>query len=249
MARLGGKTAFVTGAASGIGRAIAFALASEGAKVALVDVNEKLLEEAMKEGEGLDLIPILCDVSDRSAVHAKLGWFANKAGGLDILVNNAVSYHFAPLVDFEPDIIDKLLGVGLKGTYWTLQAATPHLIARGGGSIINLSSATVYVAFANNSIYTSIKGAIDALTRQQAAELAQHNIRVNALAPGSVITQGTRSVIDEKGWQRRKEKSLLKRLVTAEEVAKAAIFLACNDSLNVTGVTLKIDGGMTVAGP
>ena len=248
MARLTGKNAFVTGAGGGIGRAIAFGLAREGARVACADINDALLTEVASLSDGLDIVPIHCDVSDRSDVFAKIDAFAAEAGGLDILVNSAVVFHFAPLADFDPTMIDRMLNVGLKGTYWAIQAATPHLKKRGG-SIINLSSIAVSMAIPNAAIYTSIKGAIDALTRQQAAELGPFGIRVNAVAPGSIPTPGASSVIDEAGWESRKRKSLLNRLPSADEIAAATVYLVADEGASITGVTLKIDAGMTIAGP
>lgn len=249
MARLQGMAAFVTGAGGGIGRAIALAFAREGARVALADVDDGLLDEAVSQNGGLDLVAVHCDVSDRADVIEKIDAFAGAAGGLDILVNNAVVFHYAPLAEFDPDVIDTMLNVGLKGVYWSFQAATPHLKARGGGSIINLSSIAVAMSIPNASVYTSIKGAIDALTRQQAAELGPFGIRVNALAPGSVPTPGASAVIDPDGWKSREQKTVLKRLPSADDVGKAAVYLASNDSASVTGVTLTVDAGMTVTGP
>lgn len=249
MGRLSGKNAFVTGGGGGIGRAIAFALAAEGAKVAIADINEALLAEAVSEADGLDIVPVHCDVSKRSDVFKEIDQFSNDAGGLDTLVNNAVAFHYDLLTDFDPDVIDRMLDVGIKGTYWCLQAATPHLIKRGGGSIINLSSIAVSMAIPNASIYTSIKGAIDALTRQQAAELGTFGIRVNAVAPGSIPTPGANAVITESGWKSREQKTVLNRLPTALEVGHAAVFLASDEAASITGITLKIDAGMTITGP
>ena len=248
MGRLSGKIAFVTGAAGGIGLGIALAMAKEGAKVALADINELLLAEAVLAADGLQVTPVLCDVSNRDDVFEKINKFAADNGGLDILVNNAVVFHYALMTDFEPEIVDTMLNVGLKGTYWCLQAATPHLKKRGGGAIINLSSIAVSSSIPNASIYASIKGAIDALTRQQAAELGEFGIRVNAVAPGSVPTPGANSVIDADGWQNRERKSILKRLPTAEDIGHAAVFLASDEAKTITGITLKIDAGMTLAG-
>lgn len=245
MGRLQGKTAFVTGAGGGIGRAIALAFAAEGAEVAAADIDDRLLAELDAPG----IRPLRCDVSDRAEVFARIDGFAAEAGGLDILVNNAVRFHYAPLESFDPAIVDSMLDVGLKGALWALQAATPHLKSRGGGSVVNLSSIAVSMAIANASVYTAIKGAIDALTRQQAAELGRHRIRVNALAPGSVPTPGANSVITPEGWKSREGKSVLRRLPTADDVAQAAVFLASDAAASITGVTLKIDAGMTVTGP
>ena len=233
--KLAGKAAFVTGGGAGIGAAIADALEREGAKVARVDINGKTAYP--------------CDVADRKAVFATMKRFVAEAGGLDILVNNAVYFHYARLVDMPEDKIHRMLDVGIKGVYWATQAATPHLIARGGGSIINLSSVAVSFGITNASVYTSIKGAIDAFTRQQAVELAPHGIRVNAIAPGPVSTPGANSVIDAAGWEKRRTKTPLLRLATTEEIGAAAVFLASDDARSIAGVTLKIDGAITVVGP
>lgn len=248
MMRLQGRTAFVTGAGGGIGKAIALAMAHEGATVAVADVNESLVEATVGEAD-VTLHPAVCDVADRHSVREAVDAFATAHDGLDILVNNAVRFHYAPLVDFDPETAASMVDVGLKGVYWSLQAATPHLIARGGGCVINLSSIAVTMALPNASVYTSIKGAVDALTRQQAGELGRHGIRVNALAPGSIPTPGASAVIDDAGWKSRAQKSLLGFLPTAEDIAQSAIFLASDESRAITGITLVIDSGMSVTGP
>lgn len=248
MGRLEGKVAFVTGAAGGIGFEIAGSMAREGACVGMADINGPLLSEACEALSGLDVHTCELDVTDREAVRQAIDAHARTGGGLDILVNNAVRFHYAPLADFPADIAASMLDIGVKGAYWCFQAATPHLIARGGGSIINLSSIAVSMAIPNASVYTSVKGAIDALTRQQAGELGPHGIRVNALAPGSVPTPGANSVIGPAGWESRAGKSVLKRLPTAAEIADAAVFLSSDEARSITGVTLKIDAGMTVTG-
>ncbi|HEY7628861.1 MAG TPA: SDR family oxidoreductase [Ilumatobacteraceae bacterium] len=250
--RLADKTAFVTGGGAGIGRAIVLAFAAEGATVGVGDIDgdaaQVVANEVTALGSGA-AIPFQCDVADRSAVTQAINAFAAHTRRLDVLVNNAVMFHYAPLVEMPEDIVRRMLDVGVGGTIWSLQAATPHLIAAGGGSVINMSSVAVSFSIKNAAVYTSIKGAIDSLTRQQAVELAPHRIRVNALAPGPISTPGANSVIDKQGWTARAARTPLGRLATAEQVGAAAVYLASEDASTITGVTLKIDGGITVAGP
>lgn len=247
--RLEGKTAFVTGGAGGIGLAIACEFAMAGAKVAIADIDKALLDKAVADHPDLGLVAVECDVSDREAVFAGVNAFAKAHGGVDILVNNAVFFHYEPLEGFDPNVASKMIDVGYKGAIWASQACIPHMRKAGGGSILNLSSVTVTQAFMNTAVYTSIKGAIDALTRQQAAELGGHGIRVNALAPGTVATPGTAKVIDEDGWRSRASKTLIGELPTAQDIAKAGLFLVSDDARCITGVTLKVDSGMTIKGP
>ena len=246
--RLQGRKALVTGGGAGIGRAISLAMAAEGATVAVVDIDGAAARACAVEAGG-SAIAYECDISRRQSVAAAVSSFVADTGRLDVLVNNAVMFHYAPLVDMPEDVVRRMLDVGIAGTLWSLQAATPHLIASGGGAVINMSSVAVSFSIKNAAVYTSIKGAIDALTRQQAVELAVHRIRVNALAPGPVSTPGANSVIDEQGWRSREAKTPLGRLTTAEQVAAAAVYLASDDAVTITGVTLKIDGGITIAGP
>jgi NAD(P)-dependent dehydrogenase (short-subunit alcohol dehydrogenase family) len=250
MERLKGKNAFVTGAGAGIGRGVALALAREGATVAVVDIDE---ERARRTALDISLpgrgIVYICDVSDRKAVFDTVEKFVSETGGLDILVNSAIYFHYAPLVEMPEAIIDRMIDVGLKGVYWATQAATRHLIDRGGGCVVNLSSVAVSYAIKNAAVYTSIKGAIDAFTRQQAVELAPHGIRVNAIAPGPVSTPGANSVIDEPGWEARRARTPLRRLATVEDIGAAVVYLASDDALSIGGVTLKIDGAITLAAP
>ncbi|WP_233236594.1 SDR family NAD(P)-dependent oxidoreductase [Bordetella sp. LUAb4] len=246
MGVLDGKVAIITGGAGGIGLDIARAYLREGAKVGLLDIDAARLEEAARELPGAQTLT--CDVSDRARLRQVIDGYAQQAGGLDILVNNAAYFYYAPLVDMPEDKVDRMIDVGFKGALWSLQAATPHLIARGGGAVINLSSVAVSVSIKNAAVYSAIKGALDTLTRQQAAELGAHGIRVNALAPGPVVTPGASSVISKEGWDMRRQRTPLNRLSSGGDIAEVAVFLASPASAMVAGVTLKVDGAMTVVG-
>lgn len=244
---LSGSRALVTGGANGIGRAIVFDLIGRGVTVGALDVDAQRLQQMSGEAAKGMLVPITCDVSDRAAVVRAVDAFAAD-GGLDILINNAVVFHYAELAVFPEETIDRMLDVGLKGTFWATQAATPHLEKSATASIVNLSSMAVSVAVSTASVYTSIKGALDALTRQQAAELGPKRIRVNAVAPGSVRTPGAEAVITAGGWAQRESKSLLSRLPEPEDVARAVAFLISPDARCITGVSLKVDCGMSIKG-
>lgn len=241
------RYAIVTGGANGIGRAIALAFAKENYRVGVLDFDRDSLEEMLSLPEKENLVILPCDISNRAAVHDLVRGFAGQSE-IDVLVNNAVAFHYDELVDFPEDKIDHMLNVGLKGTFWASQACIPFLLESKNASIINLSSIGAFVAIRTASVYTSIKGAIDALTRQQAAELGPKGIRVNAIAPGSIRTPGASAVITEEGWREREAKTFLQRLPEPEDVAKAALFLASDNARRITGVTLKVDCGMSIAG-
>lgn len=238
------KRAFVTGAAGGIGAAVAKRLSQDGYVVAMADVDAKVFDTARDVNHA---VPIQVDVTDGDALSREIDTFA--ADGLDLLVNNAVMFHYRPLRETSVEIVNRMIDIGLKGALWGTQAATPHLIARGSGSIINLSSMAVYLAIRETPVYTSIKGALDAFTRQQAIELARFGIRVNAIAPGTVPTPATNKRISDDGWQLRENRSPLRRVVSAEDIANAVAFLVSDDAATITGVTLKVDAATTIAGP
>ena len=244
---LAGKSMVVTGAAGGIGLAIARAAALAGARVALLDNRAEAVAEAaatMPEQRGTAYV---LDIRDRAAVREIIDEVAARQG-IDCLVNNAAAFHYAPIEDMPEDVVTWLIDVGLKGTIWGIQAAIPHLkVSRG--SILNLGSIATFVAIRNAAVYSAIKGAHDAMTRQLAGDLGAFGIRVNALAPGSVRTPSSEVLVDEDGWKRRVAMAPLRRLIKPEDVADAAVFLASDRASAITGVTLKIDAGLTTSGP
>ena len=188
--KLDGKVAVVTGASKGIGKAIASAFASAGAKVVLVARTRETLEQVasdLKAG-GAEAIAVPTDVTDVDAVRRLIEQTLDVYQGVDILVNNAGIGHFGPVVDFAPDDWDAVLNSNLKAVYLCAKYALPPMLARGSGQIINVLSIAAKVAFEASSAYCAAKAGALALTKVLAAEVRQHGIRVTAVLPGSVHT-------------------------------------------------------------
>jgi NAD(P)-dependent dehydrogenase (short-subunit alcohol dehydrogenase family) len=223
------RVAVVTGAARGIGAAIAERLAADGLRVVGVD-----------RAPGTE---ITLDVGDRSAVLEALGALER----IDVVVNCAMWIRYAPIEDVDEETADGMLAVGLKSCFWTTQAALPKMRAQGGGVIVHMASPAALHGFPTAGVYSAIKGAVASFTRQSAVELAPHNIRVNAVVPGAVPTPGAREVVDDAGYEYRRQRTPLGRLGTPEDIAGGVSFLATEDASFMTGQLLVLDGGITVA--
>jgi NAD(P)-dependent dehydrogenase (short-subunit alcohol dehydrogenase family) len=262
--RFAGKSVFVTGAAQGIGRAIAEAFLAEGASVAAVDVDEALLAAwtgaAAAAGAGAGgaarapVLAIRCDVSVEAEVAAAVDAAAAAHGGLDVIVNNAAAFVYGTAESVTGGDWDKVLGVNVKGAAFTVKAGLRHLRARGpGGAIVNIASISSFVAQEHFLPYATTKGAIAQLTRNIAADIAKDGIRCNAVAPGPILTEATArhaaslgKTLDDIVGDLTSH-LLLKRMGTPAEVASAVLFLASADAAFTTGATLMVDGGYTVA--
>ncbi|PJJ48117.1 3-ketoacyl-ACP reductase [Hymenobacter chitinivorans] len=189
---LTGKTALVTGAGKGIGRAVALALAQEGVRVALLARTQQQLEAVAREieAQGGQAMVVTADVADRAAVEAAVAQALDQLGGsIDILINNAGIGTFAKLVDMEPTEWEKIIQVNLLGTYYTTRAVLPQMIARETGDIINIASTAGQRGAATTSAYSASKFAILGLTESLMQEVRKHNIRVSALTPSTVATE------------------------------------------------------------
>jgi NAD(P)-dependent dehydrogenase (short-subunit alcohol dehydrogenase family) len=247
--RLEGVVCVVTGAARGIGYAIAQRLAEEGGLVAAWDVSEKRLEPAaasLRE-RGLDVRAFVCDVAARAAVAEQMAAVEQAFGApVGVLVNNAVWARFQPLAEIEEDMVDRTLAVGLKAILWTTQAAVPQMARRGGGSIINLSSSGAVHPQAPSIVYGAMKGGVLALTRAAAVELSPQRIRVNAILPGMVGTPASKAQFDAATLAEREAAMPLGRFGEPEDIAGAVVFLASEDARYVQGAHLMVDGGWTV---
>jgi NAD(P)-dependent dehydrogenase (short-subunit alcohol dehydrogenase family) len=247
--RLKNKVAIVTGAASGIGRAIAQVFAQEGAKVLVADINDEGGQETIKliqqrDGKALFLH---ADVSVSTDVKAMVEGAIHSFGGLHILVNNAAYLKdFKPAVDTTEAEWDLSIDVTLKSVFLCSKQAIPEMIKAGGGSIINIASVGGLVGFASYAAYCSAKGGVIQLTKSLAIDYGRHNIRVNAICPGPIDTPTTPEAQDEKLHQWQRDMTVLGRTACPEEVAYPALFLASDESSFVTGSNLVVDGGWTI---
>lgn len=243
-----GKTALITGAARGIGRSCALALAEAGANIALglrdVHQDSGVAEEIRMLGR--EVIPLQMDVSDlkqiRDAVNHAIEFFGN----IDILINNAGIAPSNLIEDYTEEDFDMTVDVNLKGTYFTSQAVGKHMIRNQSGKIINLSSQAGFIALPSESVYCMTKAGIRHLTRCFAVEWAKYNINVNAVAPTFIETPGTEPWLADPEFKANVlSKIQLGRIGIPQEVASAVVFLASPASSMITGETLLIDGGWT----
>ncbi len=250
---LDGKVALITGGASGMGKVAAALFASEGARVLLTDVADEAGEATATEigDAGGQAAYVHADVSRETDAEAMVAAAVERFGGLHILYNNAgVMLPEDGSVDAtEERIWDITLGVNVKGVAFGCKYGVPAIIASGGGSIVNVASFVAWMGAATSqTAYTSSKGAVLAMTREIAVEYARRGVRCNALCPGPIETPMLMQLLsDDARRQRRFVHIPMGRLGRAEELARAALFLASDDSSFMTGASLIVDGGITAA--
>jgi len=248
--KLEGKIALITGAGSGIGRAIGVLFAREGAKVALVGRTQSKLEETARliATESTYCIPV--DLSRCEEARRAVDLSAGHFGGLDIVVNSAGISRMRKLLDMDEALWDELIAHNIKNPFWVAQAAVPWLAKRGGGAIINISSSLGIKPSPAFGGYAVTKAALQMMTLSFALEHAPDKIRVNTISPAVVDTPIHETYLSSEGAAQRKDEMArfypLGRLGTAEEVAQAALYLASNDASWITGSTLLMDGGRLV---
>ena len=238
--------AVVTGGARGLGRAIATALARRGDHVTIADLDADAAADtaAQLRADGLDVRSIGLDVADVEAVAEAIG-AADAEVPLHTLVNNAGIGFSTPLIEVTPEQFDRLMAVNLRGVFFALQAAARVMVPRGTGSIVNLASTSGFTASTTPMTpYDTSKGAVRMLTVTAARELAPTGVRVNAVAPGTIGTELTRSLADPAALERLVEQRIpLGRLGEPEDIAEAVAWLSSPDAAYVTGHTLVVDGG------
>lgn len=232
----------VTGAGRGIGEGIARRLASDGWHVIAVDRDPELLASTFASDPHIE--PLVLDVTDRAAVAQAFADVDQRLGRIDGVVSNAMRVHYRPLAEMDDETLDAMIDVGLKATFWVIQAALPSMRRRGGGSIVTMSSPAATRGMPGSSAYSAVKGAVSSLTWQASRELGDDGIRVNGVIPGAVPTPGARSVVDDEGYEVRRRMSALGRLGTPDDIAAAVAFLLSADAAFVTGHLLAVDGGL-----
>jgi NAD(P)-dependent dehydrogenase (short-subunit alcohol dehydrogenase family) len=244
--RLAGKVAVVTGGNSGIGLATAKRLHEEGARVVITGRDAKTLDAAVSAiGDGS--LAIQSDVSKLEDIDRLFSVVESKVGKVDVLFANAGIAKFAPYTASQETLFDELFATNVKGVYFTLQKALPHL--KDGGSVIVNTSVVASKGTENMGIYAATKAAVRSFARTAASELRDRNIRVNAVAPGPIATPiFGRSGLSEEQIEGFKagisERVPLRRIGRPEEIASAVAFLASDDASYITGIELNVDGGM-----
>ena len=246
--RLRGKVALVTGAGQGIGFACARALAREGASVMLAERDEAAGTAAAKalSEEKHQAAFVRCDVSRKVEMDAAVAEAVKAYGRLDILVANAGIVHAAEFLDLEEADFDRVLAVNLKGMFLAGQAAARQMVKQGsGGAIVNMSSVNAILAIPNQVPYVVSKGGINQLTKVMAMSLAPHGIRVNAIGPGTILTELAKTAVLGNREAERKilSRTPMGRMGEPEEVASVAVFLASDEASYLTGQTIYPDGG------
>ena len=248
--RLDGKVCVITGAAGGMGRDAVLLFCSEGAKVCVADVDGEAAQRVADSAE--EAFAVQVDVADESSVQAMYAETVGRYGGIDVLYNNAgiSPADDGSILDTELDAWERVQAVNTRGVFLCCKHGIPHLLGRGGGSVINVASFVALVGAATSQIsYTASKGAVLSFSRELAVQFARQGVRVNALCPGPVETPLLLRIFgeDPAAFERRRIHLPMGRLAKPREIVNAALFLASDESSYVNGATFVVDGGITAA--
>jgi gluconate 5-dehydrogenase len=247
---LTGKRALVTGSSQGIGMALARGLAAAGAAIVMNGRDSAKLEAAAAtlRGEGFAVQTLAFDATDHNAVRAAVDGFETAHGAIDILVNNAGMQHRGPLEDFPAEAFERLLQTNIASVFHVGQAVARHMIARGAGKIINISSVQSALARPTIAPYTATKGAVTNLTKGMATDWAKYGLQCNAIAPGYFDTPLNKALVDDPAFTEwLAKRTPAGRWGNVGELVGACIFLASDASSFVNGTVIFVDGGITIS--
>ena len=241
--RLSGEVAIVTGAAAGIGQAFSVALAAEGARVVLADIESAQETQTLIENGGGEALAVICDVTSEADITAMADATLKRYGRIDILVNNAGIYPIANIEDTDINLWNRIVGINLTGTFLATRAVVPTMKVAGKGKIINMSSGTFYMGTPGLAPYVATKAAVIGMARSLAAELGEFNIQVNCIAPGLTTTPGVTGGMGDDMRDGVVMMQANKRRELPEDMTGALLFLASADSDFMTGQVMLVDGG------
>lgn len=255
---ISGRAAIVTGGALGIGFGIVTRLVEAGAEVMVLDMNEKALADVPNRLKGGKVRTLALDISREEGWERAVKACVDDFGKLDILVNNAGIYPQVPMMKMEPALFEKVLSVNLKGLAFLSKAAAQQMIKQGkGGAIVNIASIdSVHPSMVGLAAYDASKGGVLSFTKNFAVEVAPHGIRVNAIAPGGINTEGTAKPLEGSGMSPAQMKAMMdgfmaripmKRMGEPDDIAKVALFLASDAAGYMTGSLVVVDGGMLLS--
>jgi 2-keto-3-deoxy-L-fuconate dehydrogenase len=250
---LGGKVAVITGAASGIGQAIAVKFAEHGARIAAIDLTREGLAEttAQVRQKGGELDAFACDVSSAADVGAAFAAIGRALTRIDILVNNAGVAHVGTVLDTDEDVFDRLYRVNVKGVFLCTKAALPPMLEQGGGAILNLASIASFIALEDRFAYSMTKGAVLTMTRSVAIDFVKRGIRCNCVCPARIHTPFVDGYLaksypgrEAEMFKKLSEYQPIGRMGRPDEVANLALYLCSDEAAFVTGAAFPIDGGV-----